>query len=72
MARCEDWPACGHSEGGVSFCPDSDGRFRCARCQKKLAKNAPSALCAKCHRILERQEDDERYGGGDHDYSMNG
>ena len=42
MARCEDYPCCGHEDGG---CPNPDGSFNCAGCGAKLPVNATSALC---------------------------
>lgn len=50
-ARCEDYPCCGHEDGG---CPNRDGTFNCARCGKKLPKNNKSSLCNKCIKILDR------------------
>ncbi len=60
MARCEDYPCCGHVEDGQSFCPDTEGRFDCAGCGGKLPKNAPSALCGRCHK-RNRERDDYDY-----------
>lgn len=51
MARCEDYPCCGHTDGdGSSFCPDSSGRFSCATCGARLSKNSESSLCKGCLR----------------------
>ncbi len=63
MPRCEDYPCCGHEDGG---CPNADGSFNCASCGRKLPKNSASAVCVKCHRRWERQMregDGEMYGG---------
>lgn len=70
MARCEDYPCCGHEDGG---CPNHDGSFNCASCGRKMPKNSPSAVCAKCHKRWERQRRTmgEDGPGGDFDYSMN-
>lgn len=65
MPRCEDYPACGHEDGG---CPNADGSFNCASCGRKLPKNSSSAVCKRCHRRHQRMME---HGGDDHDYSMN-
>jgi hypothetical protein len=70
---CEDYPCCGHGPapmGDGGGCPDSQGRFNCAGCGRKLARNATSALCARCRNPRRRAR---RYSedGGDFDYSMN-
>lgn len=66
MARCEDYPCCGHEDGG---CPNHDGSFNCARCGRKMPKNSPSAVCTKCHSVWNRQRfddlDDPSYGWQD-------
>ena len=56
-ARCEDYPCCGHADGG---CPNEDGSFNCYRCGRRLSRNAHSPMCDKCQRRLERlmREDD--------------
>jgi len=69
MARCEDYPCCGHEAGD---CPrvDSAGRerFRCVGgCGKELPAGARSSICARCQRANVRRWLD----GDDHDYSMN-
>ena len=51
MARCEDYPCCGHGpapHGDGGGCPDEDGCFDCVECGKKLHKKARSAICDKC------------------------
>lgn len=63
MPRCEDYPCCGHESGD---CPDSSGRMTCVECDKKLAKNASSSICASCLKRMSRRD-----YGGDFDYSMN-
>ena len=47
MARCEDYPCCGHEAGD---CPDASGRMKCIECGKRLSKNAHSSICTKCLR----------------------
>lgn len=64
MKPCEDYPACGHGDGG---CPDNDGRFNCMQCGRKLPKKSPSSICLKCEKRMMKQWED----GGDFDYSMN-
>lgn len=47
--RCEDYPCCGHGPapyGDDGGCPDAKGSFTCLLCGKRLAKDAPSAICA--------------------------
>jgi len=61
--RCEDYPCCGHEDGG---CPNADGSFNCASCGTKLSKNATSSVCQKCmQRFLddEGSTDNPMYGG---------
>jgi hypothetical protein len=65
MAKCEDYPCCGHEVGD---CPDSSGRMKCVKCGKRLSKNAASSICATCIRKMNRRMSS---GGDDHDYSMN-
>lgn len=58
---CEDYPCCGHGPepmGDGGGCPDSAGRFNCCGCGKKLRRNAPSSLCARCLRSPSRFDDD--------------
>lgn len=67
MAKCEDYPCCGHTAGDP--CPDVDkhGRIvpRCCECNKKLARNARSSICVKCIRAANRryQETGDMVGG---------
>ena len=63
--RCEDYPCCGHEDGG---CPNSDGAFNCATCGARLGMNAHSSLCRKCMKRLIESIDN---GSFDHDDSMN-
>ena len=49
MARCEDFPCCGHQDpDGTSWCPDEDGRFDCVLCYSKLPKGETSSICQGC------------------------
>ncbi len=53
MSLCEDFPCCGHGpapHGDGGGCPDAEGRFNCAGCGRKLAKNSRSSLCSPCLR----------------------
>lgn len=65
MARCEDFPCCGHEQGD---CPDAQGRMRCVECQRRLPKNSGSSICPKC---LTRISSDDYEDRLDHDFSMN-
>lgn len=66
MARCEDFPCCGHTNDDP--CPDHDAKgrevWRCCECGKRLPRNAASSICAKCTRRMER-----RWSEGDHDHN---
>jgi len=67
MARCEDYPCCGHGPepyGDGGGCPDSRGRFECVMCGKRMPRKATSAICDKCRRRPAGDPDD-------FDYSMN-
>ena len=68
MARCEDYPCCGHEPGD---CPtiDSKGRarYRCVECGKTLSTRATSSICAKCQRQMSSYDYMDRL---DHDHSM--
>jgi hypothetical protein len=59
MARCEDYPCCGHEAGD---CPDSQGRFTCVECGKRLSRKATSSICPKCLRQMARREPDDFSG----------
>lgn len=56
MARCEDFPCCGHEPGD---CPDAAGRMKCVECGKRLAKNAASSICPKCVKRLQARDFDD-------------
>lgn len=51
MPRCE---GCGHGPGSTGGdgggCPDSEGRFNCVSCGKKMKRGATSAICGMCRR----------------------
>lgn len=62
MARCEDFPACGHYDestgpGGGSWCPDERGRFP--------AINLPT--CKYCGYYLDLTGEDPHDCGGGYD-----
>lgn len=73
MARCEDYPCCGHEAGD---CPttDSKGRARwtCVECGKRLSVKATSSICGACQRKASRRAARGEDPYGDHDYGMNG
>jgi hypothetical protein len=56
MARCEDYPCCGHAAGD---CPEIDAKgrevWRCVECGKRLKAGATSSICPKCTRDLNRR-----------------
>lgn len=58
MARCEDYPCCGHESGD---CPDSSGRMKCVECGKRLAKTATSSICVACLSRMNRLAYDYDY-----------
>jgi hypothetical protein len=65
MARCEDFPCCGHEDG---CCPDYDasGRqlnIKCI-CGATLPLDSPCSICDTCLRAGEDfdYEDTDRYG----------
>lgn len=63
MARCEDYPCCGHGPspmGDGGGCPDAQGRFKCVECGRRMPKSATSAICAKCHRKSSSQSEEDR------------
>ena len=64
MARCEDFPCCGHgpaSTGGDGGgCPDERGRFRCVECGDTLSSSASSSICQPCRKDLAFMSDDDR------------
>jgi hypothetical protein len=58
---CEDYPCCGHGPmGDGGGCPDSNGRFNCSLCGRKMRKGATSAICGRCRTRRSRMSDDER------------
>lgn len=58
MARCEDFPCCGHESGD---CPDSSGRMKCVECGKRQPKTATSSICPKCTRRMSCEDYDYGY-----------
>jgi hypothetical protein len=73
MARCEDFPCCGHE---VGCCPDYDESGRqlnmVCTCGARLPINARYSICNACLNMDEDQDDydDEEYD--DYDESMDG
>ncbi len=73
MARCEDFPCCGHEAG---CCPDYDGsgrqlNMKCV-CGATVPLGSPSSLCAAClvsddwsHDDVYFECDDEMLGEGE-------
>ena len=62
--RCEDYPCCGHEAGD---CPDSEGRFTCVGCGKRLPRDAGSSICPKCQSRMSQDGYDDPTGQ-DSDY----
>jgi hypothetical protein len=52
---CEDYPCCGHERGD---CPDSNGRFTCVECGRRLPRQAVSSICLPCQRRMYRRDCD--------------
>ncbi len=69
MARCEDYPCCGHgASGDGGACPDKSGRFPCVECGAKLPKTATSSICKACMRGALARMAYDGHGGYDSDY----
>ncbi len=64
MARCEDFPCCGHEPGD---CPDAQGRMKCIECGGRLPKNATSSMHPRCQMAYLERVDVEERGGYFHD-----
>ncbi len=66
MARCEDYPCCGHTPGDP--CPERDKHGdivpRCCECGKRMSKRATSSICASCQRKMAQRSE----YGDDWDY----
>lgn len=67
--RCEDYPCCGHEDGG---CPDIDRKtgeqtYRCAGCGTKLPPRSPSSLCRDCLQMMMDRENERPMYGGDYE-----
>ena len=56
MARCEDFPCCGHDHG----CCPVDGKPVCVECKKVLPKGSRSSICEPCYQWMLRQEEMHR------------
>ncbi len=69
MARCEDYPCCGHTSDDPCPDRDADGRIipRCCECGKRLPRRATSSICATCQGKMAKRAE----YGDDWDYSMN-
>ncbi len=70
MARCEDFPCCGHELG---CCPDFDENGKqlnmvCV-CGAKLPVNAPYSICSSC---MEDEYGDDPYDDWDAPYADDG
>lgn len=50
MARCEDFPCCGHEAGDCPRQTDDGPVFRCCECGADLPKRATSSICRPCQR----------------------
>lgn len=50
MARCEDYPCCGHTAGDPCPAVDAKGRIVavCCECGGRLPKAARSSICGRC------------------------
>lgn len=59
MARCEDYPCCGHEAG---CCPDFDDDGKqlnmVCTCGAKLPVDAPYSICQGCMRRMDVEEAD--------------
>lgn len=68
MARCIDWPCCGHEAG---CCPDFDDAGRqlnmVCLCGMKLPVNNRSSICNGC--LVDMHDQTDGYGGDEpYDY----
>ena len=65
MARCEDFPCCGHEAGD---CPrirkDGSEAWSCVECGKELPRKATSSICVKCQRRMLIERSNDWYGDG--------
>lgn len=63
MARCEDYPCCGHGpppQGDGGGCPDEEGRFRCVECGRLMSRGVTSSICGRCRETRARMTESER------------
>jgi hypothetical protein len=69
MARCEDYPCCGHEMG---CCPNYDSAGRqldmVCTCGARLPVTNRSSLCDSCLRYGSVDDDDVRYNYGQDDW----
>lgn len=58
MARCEDYPCCGHTDGDPCPRRSASGRIiaECCFCFKRLPRGARSSICVGCQRRMARIE----------------
>jgi len=58
MARCEDFPCCGHTSGDPCPNRDSSGRIipECCICYKRIPRGARSSICVSCQRREARRD----------------
>lgn len=71
MARCEDFPCCGHEMG---CCPDYDKsgnqlNMKCV-CGAAVSLHSPSSLCYTCLHSGDDYEGEYEYGDYDDDYDL--
>lgn len=61
MARCEDFPCCGHAAGE---CPsfNSKGERLCCECGKYVA-NRSTGICQRCVRMYNRRARQYQFDG---------
>lgn len=64
MARCEDFPCCGHEAG---CCPDFDAKTgqqlnMVCICGKKLPIDHPVSICDSCLRRGETEDEENFFG----------
>ena len=67
MARCEDYPCCGHeAEGCPDYRKDGSEIWRCVCCGKRLRRDAGSSICHRCSDKICCSDWDERYDPSDY------
>ena len=62
--RCEDFPCFGHGPtsggGDGGGCPDSEGRYDCVTCGRKMKRGETSAICGECRSTPMTNEEADR------------